>query len=180
MLAYINANTMAANDDIHFVNDSFDVTACRNTFKLLFEIMGQDQYFNNNGNVLVKAKVVGEKQCLIFPGGHIESHESVVDSVIGEIKEETGLTISDLEFCGIKDWGEHDGFQYIVFLYKTNKYEGYIQSSIEGEVFRMPLEDSKEKETIWHLNMMLDIFCKKGAAELYFNRESLDDSPILK
>jgi wobble nucleotide-excising tRNase len=46
MLAYINANSMATNDDIHFVDDSLDVTECRNTFKLLFEIMGQDQHFN--------------------------------------------------------------------------------------------------------------------------------------
>lgn len=46
MLAYINANSMATNDDIHLVDDSLDVTECRNTFKLLFEIMGQDQHFN--------------------------------------------------------------------------------------------------------------------------------------
>jgi wobble nucleotide-excising tRNase len=46
MLAYINANSMATNDDVHFVDDSLDVTECRNTFKLLFEIMGQDQHFN--------------------------------------------------------------------------------------------------------------------------------------
>lgn len=149
----------------------------RNT---LVELTNMCMIYDDNGNVLVESKVVGEKQGLIFPGGHIESHESVVDSVIREMKEETGFTISDLEFCGIKDWVEHDGSRYIVFLYKTNKYEGCIQSSVEGEVFWMPLEELKEKETIWHLNMMLDIFCKKGASELYFDRESNDDVPVLK
>lgn len=146
----------------------------------LVELTNMCMIYDNNGNVLVESKVVGEKQWLIFPGGHVESHESVVDSVIREIKEETGLTISGLEFCGIKDWVEHDGSRYIVFLYKTNKYEGYLQSSIEGEVFWMPLDELKEKETMWHLNMMLNIFCKKGASELYFDRESLNDAPILK
>ena len=30
---------------------------------------------------------------LVFPGGHVEANESLLDSVIREIKEETGLTI---------------------------------------------------------------------------------------
>lgn len=30
---------------------------------------------------------------LTFPGGHVEPHESFHDSVIREVKEETGLTI---------------------------------------------------------------------------------------
>lgn len=149
----------------------------RNT---LVELTNMCMIYDDNGNVLVEAKAVGEKQGLIFPGGHVESHESVVDSVIREIKEETGLTISELEFCGIKDWIEHDGSRYIVFLYKTNKYEGNIQSSTEGEVFWMPLEKLKKKETLWHLNMMLDIFCENGASELYFDSELLNGAPILK
>lgn len=44
-----------------------------------------------------------------FSCGHVENRESVVDSMVREIKEETELTISNLEFCGIKDWIEEDG-----------------------------------------------------------------------
>lgn len=36
-----------------------------------------------------------------FPGGHVESRESIVDSTIREIKEETGLDISNLTLCGV-------------------------------------------------------------------------------
>ena len=61
--------------------------------------------------------------------------------MIREIKEETGLTISNLEFCGIKDWVEEDGSRYMVFLYRTRKYSGELISSSEGEVFWMPVED---------------------------------------
>lgn len=34
-----------------------------------------------------------------FPGGHVEPKESFVSSVIREVKEETGLVISDVRLC---------------------------------------------------------------------------------
>lgn len=100
--------------------------------------------------------------------------------MIREIQEETGLTISNLQFCGIKDWIEFDGSRYMVFLYKTSTYSGSIQSSSEGEIFWMPLEELKEKETLWHLDTMLEIFCDNGFSELYFNRNSKEIIPSLK
>lgn len=84
--------------------------------------------YDNQGNVLVEEKLVHNSKGLIFPGGHVESNESVADSLIREIQEETGLTISNLQFCGIKDWIEFYGSRYMVFLYKTNTYSGNIQS----------------------------------------------------
>ena len=59
------------------------------------------------------------------------TNEYVVYSIIWKIQEETGLTISNLQFCGIKDWIEFDGSRYMVFLYKTGTYSGNIQSSSE-------------------------------------------------
>ena len=99
------------------------------------ELTNMCMVYDNNGNVLVEEKVGKNYQGLIFPGGHVENRESVVNSMIREIKEETGLTISNLEFCGIKDWVEEDGSRYMVFLYKTNVFSGTIQSSSEGDVF---------------------------------------------
>lgn len=40
----------------------------------------------------------------LFPGGHVEKGESIVQSVIREIQEETGLIVSNIVPCGIKDW----------------------------------------------------------------------------
>ena len=37
---------------------------------------------------------------LTFPGGHVEAGETVVASVIREVQEETGLTVSNLQNCG--------------------------------------------------------------------------------
>lgn len=136
--------------------------------------------YDNQGNVLVEERLVHNSKGLIFPGGHVESNESVADSLIREIQEETGLTISNLQFCGIKDWIEFDGSRYMVFLYKTNTYSGNIQSSSEGEIFWMPLKELKKKETLWHLDMMLEIFEGNGVTELYFNRNLDAPDPELK
>ena len=54
--------------------------------------------------VLVEEKIGKDYKGIIFPGGHIEENEPVVDSVIREIKEETGLTIKNPKLCGVKDW----------------------------------------------------------------------------
>ena len=37
-----------------------------------------------------------------LPGGHIEAHEGLVESVIREVKEETGLTIKNPKLVGMK------------------------------------------------------------------------------
>lgn len=148
--------------------------------KTSVELTNMCMIYDDKGNVLVEEKLVQNSKGLIFPGGHVESNESVVDSMIREIQEETGLTISNLQFCGIKDWIEFDGFRYMVFLYKTNTYSGSIQSSSEGEIFWMPLEELKEKETLWHLDKMLEIFCDIGLTELYFDRNAGTKEPELK
>ena len=148
--------------------------------KILTELTNMCMIYDNRGNVLVQEKIVNNSKGIIFPGGHVESNESVAESMIREIKEETGLTISNLQFCGIKDWIEFDGSRYMVFLYKTSTYSGSLQSSSEGEIFWMPLEELKAKETLWHLDMMLEIFEGDGVTELYFNRNLNTPNPELK
>ena len=47
----------------------------------------------NGTKVLVENKKWNDIQGIIFPGGHVEEHEPIVDSVIREIKEETGIDL---------------------------------------------------------------------------------------
>lgn len=49
-----------------------------------------------------ETRILVEEKCgtsysggLVFPGGHVEKNESLQDSVIREMKEETGLTIKN-------------------------------------------------------------------------------------
>lgn len=82
------------------------------------ELTNMCMIYDNNGNVLVEEKIGKNYHGLIFPGGHMEIDEPIVDSIIRGIYEETGLTISNLKLCGIKDWFKENGGRYIVFYIK--------------------------------------------------------------
>ena len=58
--------------------------------------------YDDAGNILVQDRVSKSWGGVTFPGGHIEKGESIVESVIREIKEETGLDIKKPKICGVK------------------------------------------------------------------------------
>lgn len=105
---------------------------------------------------------------LVFPGGHVEANESLLDSVIREIKEETGLTIRNPQPCGFKDWILEDGTRYIVLLYKANKFEGELKSSEEGRVFWLNRNEIDSANLIWNMRELLQIFETDSFSEFFF------------
>ena len=104
--------------------------------------------------LLVQEKVGKGFKGITCPGGHVEPGEPIVDSVIREIKEETGLTIKSPKLCGIKDWFEEDGSRYMVFIFRADNFEGSLTSSEEGCVFWTELSELKKLPTMW-----LEVFC---------------------
>ncbi|MDE6047793.1 MAG: 8-oxo-dGTP diphosphatase [Anaeroplasmataceae bacterium] len=90
--------------------------------------------------ILVQDRVNPGWPGLAFPGGHVEQGESIVDSTIREVKEETGLDITNLKICGVKQWFLDD-IRYICFLFKTNQFKGKLISTREGENFWINRKD---------------------------------------
>ena len=110
-----------------------------NGFELTNMVMVEDPL---SGKVLVQDREKYWKG-ISFPGGHVEPGESFVDSAVREVKEETGLDIRNLTFCGVIHWCNKDtNDRYIVFLYKTSDFSGTLKERTEeGRVFWTSVED---------------------------------------
>ncbi len=122
----------------------------------------------DGSKVLVEEKTGRGVKGIIFPGGHVEKDEPIVDSVIREVREETGLTIEDPKLCGIKDFIDGD-MRYFVFLFTAEKFSGTLTSSAEGRVFWVELEDIPSMQTIWDTDLLLPIFAEGAYTELFMN-----------
>ena len=115
--------------------------------------------YDDNGNVLVQDKKGKHWRGVNFPGGHVEMGESFVDCAIREVKEETGLIVSDLKLCGVKQFQtSKENVRYIVFYFKTNSFSGELMSSEEGEVFWVKREHLFDYETVEDFDKMVEVF----------------------
>ena len=120
---------------------------------------------DNNGNVVVQNKINKSWGGITFPGGHVEKQEPFVDSVIREVKEETGLVIKHPKLCGIKWWEVKRNKRYVVLLFKTDEYSGTLKSSDEGKIFWTKLETLKTMKIAESFDKMLDVFCDDSIQE---------------
>ena len=148
----------------------------KGTVELTNMVMVQDK---STGKVLVQERVKSWKG-ISFPGGHVEIGESFVDAVTREVFEETGLTVSNLTLCGIKNWAGEDGTRYFVTCYKTSTFSGEIKSSDEGEVFWTPLCRLRELNLCDNMQNMLNLFLDDSISEHYFYQENGEWIEVLK
>lgn len=128
--------------------------------------------YDDSGNILVLDRIKGDWAGVTFPGGHIEDGESISNSVIREVKEETGLDIQAPVLCGVKQWQNEDGTRYIVLFYKTNQFSGTIRSSDEGEVFWIKRSELHSYKLSHDFGDMIKIFEDDTLSEFYYYKEN--------
>lgn len=123
-------------------------------------------YDKANNKVLIQDRIKSWKG-ISFPGGHIEDGESIVESTIREVKEETGLTISNLEPCGIIYWyNDETGEKYIVFNFRTEVFNGdLLEKTDEGNVFWVDKDNLPNLNLADGLRERLPMFLEKKYAE---------------
>lgn len=129
-----------------------------------------------DGKVLVQDRIKSWKG-LSFPGGHIEDGESIVDSAVREIKEETGLDVKNLKACGVIHWSNNKTYdRYIVFLFKTGDYSGELMpESDEGRNFWITIEEFRNTPTENDAPKYLPVFLEDKYIEAFGSWN--DDNP---
>lgn len=80
-------------------------------------------------------------------GGHAENYESPEDCLLREVREETGLTLTDYRFRGIVTFSLKDAETQYMCLFTANGWEGKLNyDCVEGDLEWVRKDASK----IWN------------------------------
>lgn len=119
---------------------------------------------------LLQNRVKKDWKGYTLPGGHIEKGESIVDAVIREMKEETGLTIKNPNLCGVKQF-PIEGGRYLVFLFETEQFEGELVNSEEGEMYWINKEELSTVNVVNDFDDLLEVMLSAQLTEFQYIKD---------
>lgn len=134
---------------------------------------------HDGDRILLQNRVKQDWKGYTLPGGHVEFGESVVDAVIREMKEETGLTICNPKLCGIKQFPIAGG-RYLVFLFKTGVFSGEVVSSGEGKMEWVRRRDLPGLKKVADFDRLLEVFDREDLTEFQYVVEGDQWNVMLK
>ena len=117
--------------------------------------------------ILLQNRVKNDWHGYALPGGHVEPGESVVDAVIREMKEETGLTVLAPRLVGVKQFPIESG-RYLVFLFKATRWTGELQSSEEGHMEWIEYSRLPELQTVDDFDELLRVINSPELTEFQY------------
>lgn len=134
---------------------------------------------HKDNQYLLQDRIKEDWRGYTLPGGHVEEGESIVDAVIREMKEETGLTVYNPKLCGVKQF-PIEGGRYIVFLFTADEFTGDLISSEEGTMHWVCRDNLSEVNTVNDLNELLRVMLDENLTEFQYVIEENEWKAILK
>lgn len=122
--------------------------------------------------LLLQDRVNDDWKGFTLPGGHVEIGESIVDAVVREMQEETGLTIRNPRLCGVKQFpmcdGDYSKGRYLVFLFEATEFSGELISSEEGMMYWVNRADLDKVKLVEDFHDLMDVMMSEAYSEFQY------------